>query len=362
LSDFYNGRKKRLYWYTCFGQITVREQTYRRGRGGPQVRPFAEGAVVRCRAYSQPLQRMITDFGAEVAFGRVPEKLREHYGIEVPASAAREVTERHAQALLGRQEVRTELAAGPGLAQVIGEMDGSLVPVVTTRAGVADRRKTRRVGWQEARLCLAHAPGSVSPRFGATLGKVEEAGDRLADCVIRVGGTADTKLHCVGDGAQWIVEQVERHFGSQASYLIDFYHVSEYLAAAAGPIAGAEAHAWLGEQQERLKNNRLRSVLGALRPHLEAARVAEGEAPVRACYRYLANRAQYLDYRGALAADLPIGSGEVESAHRYVVQARLKLAGAWWQAQNAEKMLALRVTRANGEWQAYWQGLSQAAA
>jgi len=33
---------------------------------------------------------------------------------------------------------------------------------------------------------------------------------------------------------------------------------------------------------------------------------------------------------------------------------RLKLPGAWWQAANAESMLALRVNRANHEWKDYW--------
>jgi hypothetical protein len=45
---------------------------------------------------------------------------------------------------------------------------------------------------------------------------------------------------------------------------------------------------------------------------------------------------------------------EIESAHRYVIQIRLKIAGAWWKIENAEKMLALRVTRANGDWEKYW--------
>ena len=48
------------------------------------------------------------------------------------------------------------------------------------------------------------------------------------------------------------------------------------------------------------------------------------------------------------------GSGEIESAHRYIVQKRLKLPGAWWHAANADSMLALRVNRANGEWAHYW--------
>ena len=52
-----------------------------------------------------------------------------------------------------------------------------------------------------------------------------------------------------------------------------------------------------------------------------------------------------------LAAQLPIGSGEIESAHRYVIQERLKLPGAWWQKTTAQQMLALRTCRANQEWE-----------
>src|SRR2546429_4652536 len=39
-----------------------------------------------------------------------------------------------------------------------------------------------RVSWKEARLALAREPGSVTPVVGATLGSVEEAGERLAVC------------------------------------------------------------------------------------------------------------------------------------------------------------------------------------
>ena len=50
-----------------------------------------------------------------------------------------------------------------------------------------------------------------------------------------------------------------------------------------------------------------------------------------------------------------MGSGEVESGQRYGIQDRLKIAGAWWKQDPAEKMLALRVVRANNDWEAYWQ-------
>jgi hypothetical protein len=73
----------------------------------------------------------------------------------------------------------------------------------------------------------------------------------------------------------------------------------------------------------------------------------------------LSARRNQLNYREALAKDLPIGSGEIESAHRYIAQQRLKLPGAWWRTDHADYMLSLRVTRKNGDWPAYWAALSK---
>jgi hypothetical protein len=59
---------------------------------------------------------------------------------------------------------------------------------------------------------------------------------------------------------------------------------------------------------------------------------------------------------------LPIGSGEIASAHRYVVQQRLKRPGAWRSPDNADAMLALRLARANNQWSQYWQEIDKQAA
>jgi hypothetical protein len=54
--------------------------------------------------------------------------------------------------------------------------------------------------------------------------------------------------------------------------------------------------------------------------------VPDKEAPVIKCYRYIKNRPGKFDYKGALEDDLPRGSGEIESAHRSVIQERSKIA------------------------------------
>ena len=254
-----------------------------------------------------------------------------------------------------------------GVPVLITEMDGSMLPVVETAepgAGDAriDRRKTRQVGWKEARLAMAHTPGSVMPIFGASLGTVEEAGERLAVCALEAGAGSQTKIHGVGDGAVWITEQMEAQFGSQAKYLIDFYHLCDYLAAAGKVIAENDQLAWMEEKKDWLKDNRWPDVLEALRPALEPENIADAEAPVRACFRYISNHSLFLDYKGALATGLPIGSGEIESGHRYVFQDRLKIAGSWWKVENLKKMIALRVVRVNEGWDDYWSNFRQEAA
>ena len=51
---------------------------------------------------------------------------------------------------------------------------------------------------------------------------------------------------------------------------------------------------------------------------------------------------------------LPLGSGAVEGGHRHVIQARLKLPGAWWKEETLNPILALRTLRANAQWEAFW--------
>ena len=128
-------------------------------------------------------------------------------------------------------------------------------------------------------------------------------------------------------------------------------------AKAIAPNAAAEK-AWMEAQKDALKTGRIDEVLRALALHREAPEVRDEKAPVRVCHRYLGDRKDHLKYREALAEELPIGSGEIESAHRYVAQKRLKLPGAWWLVGHAEYMLALRINRLNGDWDDYWAALA----
>jgi hypothetical protein len=93
-------------------------------------------AQVHCRGYSLPLQRIITDFGADVPFGQIAGKLREHHGIRVPISSAQAITQQHAAQILQTQltTLKGDIPEANGVACLIVEMDGSMIPIVTTQA------------------------------------------------------------------------------------------------------------------------------------------------------------------------------------------------------------------------------------
>lgn len=330
-------------------------------RHGPGIeRPFSTLAGVTCRCSSLPLQRVMTDFGADHAFGRVPAKLQEHYGIEMPVSTIQRTTEHHAEEIYAQEAARV-IAPGTTTEKIfIGEMDGSMVPVVEAAVDAKDQRQGTILGWKEVRLNLVHPKGSVTPWFGGNFaGGVEESGRQWGRCAAKAGFGPDSHLHAIGDGVPWIAHQVNRQFATQRTYLVDFFHLCEYLGEAAQVCAANDPHAWLEVQKDRLKVNQVTAILETLAPFIPAE---NDDDPVTACDRYLRNRLDQLDYQRAIQQGLPIGSGEIESAHRYIIQERLKLPGAWWSPVHIETMLALRLNRANREWEAYWRGVEKEAA
>lgn len=336
-----------MKWFTTFGPVEVVEQLLRLGRRGAELRPFCQHAGVRPRGCSRPLQRVLSDFGAEASFARAAERVKEHYRIEVPASAVRRQTLEHGRKMAGLAHPHQ----GPLPRQIITQMDGSMVPVMQPGQG-PDARKGKTLLWREARLCLARGVERTQPVYGATMGTADIASGVWRQTALQAGLHDRAFVHGVGDGAAWIVDKFGENFGQQGRYLIDFYHVSGYLAAAAPTVAKGKEQRWRRRQQGRLLDNQSQKVLRSMEPHQEMATATE--TPVRDACRYLKERQNHLDYAAARHHKLPIGSGQIESGHRHVIQQRLKLSGAWWKETNLEPMLQLRVARANRLWSSYW--------
>lgn len=318
------------------------------------LRPLPERIGVTSRGRSGRLQRVLTDFGCELSFARAAQSVREHYGFDIGATAVRTATLHHARRAQARLEADYKepfrLLPPAGVAQVIAQADGTMICTVPP----GPRQGKRPRDWKEMRLVAAQAQGSATTRYAATFGSVEETGRRWGHCTRQAGWGLNSQIHAVADGADWIRRQSWEVFRQQGTFLCDFYHVSEYLGAAAQTCRPGRPDAWRRTQQKRLKRGAIAKVMEALTPYVESPTIADEEAPVRNGHRYLQNRLECLDYPRALKLGLPIGSGMIESGHRHVLHARLKKAGAAWLVDSADQIAHLRVLRANQQWESLW--------
>ncbi|WP_213155366.1 hypothetical protein [Neochlamydia sp. AcF65] len=329
-------------------------------QAGKLIRPFSLSSKVRCRGYSLPLERAITDFGADIAFGKVGEKMKEHYGIEAPSSMVRLITQKHASKIA---KLKKETSSQEAI--IISETDGSMVPIVeideADKQAKKDARKARKVCWKEAKLSLARGKDRANRFYAGSIGTAEQAGQQMLECASLAGLKEGSYVHAISDGAPWIAEQVKLKFCNRSGHLIDFYHLCEYLSEAAIWCNIFEPKKWLEESKEKLKAGKSREVFKEIENKFKALDHPEQENGLVKCYRYMEKRLDMMNYKSALDKGLPIGSGEIESSHRHVVQKRLKIAGAWWKTENANAMLNLRIGRLNGYWEAYWNSYKAAA-
>lgn len=317
-------------------------------------RPFAASIGVHNRSCSTLLQRAMSDFGFERSFAKAKSSVKEHYGFEMPESALARITRAQAAEIAQVQPDKYRGALPvDGSEVIVSEADGSFVRIVQTQGRNNDRRKNKTISFQEARLCAAISAGTSQARYEATFCDVTEVGMLMGKCAKAAGWGLNTQIHAIGDGASWIQRQVRQTFGSQSSYLIDFYHLCEYLAEAA-PSCSSQVKRWMNTQKKRLKAGQYLRVVNELEKHLESHKVSDEDAPVRKAHRYLNNRPDCFAYDEALQRNLPIGSGLIESGHKHVIQSRMKIPGASWHIQTAENMLQARTIRANGKWNDYW--------
>ncbi|MEQ1850618.1 MAG: hypothetical protein ABMA01_03400, partial [Chthoniobacteraceae bacterium] len=279
-------KKSTLSWWCMFGEVRIEEITLRAGTEH-HLRPFAGHAKVSGRCKSLRLERAMCDFGIEDSFASANKRLLEHYGFKLHAGAMRSATLKHA----ARAEIKLKAeyaqpyrklpAQGAGV--IIAEADGSML--CTVPEGLP-RKATRPRAWQEIRLLASQRQGSVETTYAATFESVQEAGVRWGHTAKEAGRALQSRIHAVCDGAEWIALQTREVFGADATLLTDFYHVSEYLAAAAPACRPAAPGPWRHTQQKRLKRGASAQVIAELAVHREAAEVADENAPVRAAHRY----------------------------------------------------------------------------
>lgn len=305
----------------------------------------------------------MTRLGSKMPFAEAVEEVWYSHKTQVAESTLRRVTYENGRAAeaVSRQEAemlhREAPTAKEAPQQMLVSVDGAFVHLTS---GEWREVKTVAIGefeqvWDETSWEPQVKTEKIS-YFSRSYRAREFEYYALSELQQRGVFNADTVVS-VNDGAAVNQSFLDYHL-PQAVRVIDFWHTTGYLADAGKAVWGEESEAfrqWLDQACHTLKHRPPGETVANLRLLLPKAKSAEAEAKVDSAIFYIQSRLQMMDYPHFRKRGYPIGSGNVESGHKVVVQKRMKGAGMRWAEGNVDPMLALRSAVCNHRWEAVWE-------
>lgn len=342
---------------TVLGSITLSRPYYRCAACHHGTAPLDQQLGLCAGGISAGLDELLALLGArEDSFAAAAAVLEQLTLVRVCPNTVRASTEELGQCLAAHEQhlLATAQASSsepplrqPPAPRMYISMDGVQVHI-------------RQVGWKEIKLGSVYSScerrtrrhperctvSTVAPSFVADLTEAASFGPQLwAEAAAR-GVQLASEVVVLGDGSHWIWDLAAEYF-PEAVQIVDWYHASSYLWAAAAAIYGegsSLAKVWAGEQLALLWEGGVLEVLATLPSH-EGAGEAVAEAITY--YTYHQGRMRYREYR---ARGMQIGSGSIESGCKQVIGARLKQAGMIWAAEGATAVARVRSWLKSGRW------------
>jgi hypothetical protein len=317
---------------------------------------------------SEAVTRALTDFGSEESFGHAATRFAEHYHYALHSSTVSRVTKQVAEEAFAYVEQRLAQAdeqapATPeGVEQMVVEIDGCEIrtavftPVensTETTPVYHNPKKQKVINWRDVRIGFARPLESPSKTYVGQKAAYADIVRDVFQAAVLEGMTSDTQVIGVGDGGIGLKEALEAQFPTLL-FILDKPHLKDHLyeTAEALGIDRKERAAWVSPRLDAICAGHCEQVT----KELEADYATTPHDRVRQLIGYLTRFAQAVDYQRFTEQGYPIGSGEVESAHKAIPQKRLKLPGACWHPESINPMVALRILRANEWWDDFWKG------
>src|SRR6266704_3231261 len=202
------------------------------------------------------------------------------------------------------------------------------------------------------------------PLYDVLIGDAEAVWALLIGYLRLLGAAYADVVECIADGAEWRWKRVERLStlaeipAAKVVEVLDFYHASQYLSET---IATCRT---MPKAQRQALYKRLRH---ALRHQADGVEVVMEELRALATtYRstaipralgYVVTHAHRMRYVTLERRKLPIGSGQVESAVRRVVNLRFKAPGSFWRETTVSGLMHLRAAFKAGRWDEVMRGV-----
>jgi hypothetical protein len=155
----------------------------------------------------------------------------------------------------------------------------------------------------------------------------------------------------INDGGPWLWNWIQSQYADYPQ-ILDYYHASEKLSIASklAYAQPAQAREWLAIQQERLLNDEVQAVLVAISTAKSLTSSVTKQGEFDKVYNYVCKHQDRMLYKTFRDKGYLIGSGPIESAHRVVLQKRLKQSGQRWTQTGAQNVINLRIMFENQQW------------
>ena len=318
-------------------------------------------------AYTPQVQEAITRLSTRLSYREAHQELELMWKVAISQGSMQQVTKRHgrvAERLVREKVAHLEATAPVASAQpeqMVMGTDGAMVQLTS-----GEWREVKTVTFGEFRPHWDARQRQVVTKTEqiSYFSRVENAAAFSRSALVewhRRGGENAQTVVAVQDGALWIQSFIDYHC-PQAIRVIDFAHAQEYVASVGRAIHGAESDAFqrwyarmskqLGRQPPQRTVNELWLLSCEHPDHPERETIEQA-------VRYLEKRLPMIDYPHFRRRQIPIGSGNVESGHKVVMQRRMKQAGMRWAEENLNPMLALRVALCNQTWQSHWREIAE---
>lgn len=281
------------------------------------------------------LQEKLAELGCNEVFGDVPDRISSLLGISVNESQVYRTCQNVAKKLdedalcePSKELLESELKEGE---QVYAMVDGSMI--------FTDE------GWQETKVGrvfqASHYIEKEEHRWKIQASQYVAKRGYYAEFTTNFERMLPPSSACkkifVTDGATWIGQWIARQYEG-AVHIIDFFHVCEKLAS----VVPKNDSKWFATQKEAMLNSEVEHVLAAVKALPE-----QGDT-IQTLIDYLENHKHQMDYLYYQKQGWMIGSGAIESAHRTLLQVRMKRSGQRWADHGCDKMIKLRVAYKNG--------------
>ncbi len=291
------------------------------------------------------MQELMIFAGESDCYSKCDEVLEKFLSIEVNSMEVYRVTDSYGEELERDEDFSERILSPVQKEEIVYVMvDSSMI-------------FTRTEGWKEVKLGrIFKSSDSIDPggkqgrilhsQYLAYLGNSESFSQQMEELIDNYG-TLNHRLVFLTDGAPWIRKWIEDAFPRAVS-ILDFYHAKEHLCefAAAYFKQPAKKDKWIKQQETLLLEGKVTQVIS----NIKSLRKTPTQAAKKLMdyYSENQNRMDYKSYR-KMGKGI-IGSGAIESAHRTVIQKRMKLSGQRWTLKGAQHMLNLRIIQMNEQW------------